>query len=383
MNRLPRPIHLLHLAWILMPPAILWVYAGTREDLHFQRWDWLWPGIGCVLLAVAFYAYQFTQKRRALERFASANLFGHLMPTVSPSRQVIKAGLTVSALLCVAGAALGPRWGIAEKSVRLTGIDIMIVLDVSRSMLAEEAGESRLARAKQDIRDLLATLDGDQVGLVTFAGKPVLKCSLTPDYGFYRLVLDEVGPHSAPLGGTLIGDAVRLAARHFDDRAKKHKVIIVITDGEDHTSYPVDASREAFEQRGIRVCAIGIGNPAEGQRIPIEKEGRMTYLQYQGQDVRSKMNPQLLREIAAVGGGVYVDAGLRSIELDKIYQDIIAKMDKEGREYEAKKVERGQAWHWLFVLVALALLIAESLIPERTSRAAAATLAGSEARRVA
>ena len=130
----------------------------------------------------------------------------------------------------------------------------------------------------------------------------MLKCSLTPDYGFYRLVLDEVGPYSAPLGGTLIGDAVRLAAEHFDDRAKKHKVIVVITDGDDHESYPEDTARDAYEQRGIRVCTIGIGNPAQGQRIPIEKDGRITFLQYDGQPVRTKMNPQLLREMAAVGG---------------------------------------------------------------------------------
>ncbi len=383
MDRLPRPIHLLHLFWILLPPTVLWIYAGTRDDLHFQRWDWLWPGLGSVILATAFYIYQFAMKRQALRQFASVNLFGHLMPTVSPSRQVIKAGLTVSAVLCIAGAAMGPRWGIVEKTVRLSGIDIMIVLDVSRSMLAEDAGQRRLERAKQDIRELLAVLDGDQVGLVTFAGKPVLKCALTPDYGFYRLVLDEVGPHSAPLGGTLIGDAIRLASEHFDDRAKKHKVIIVITDGEDHISYPVDAAREAFEKRGIRVCTIGIGNPVQGERIPVEQDGSITYLKYRGEEVRSKMDSALLREIAAVGGGVHVDAGLKSIELDKIYQDIIAKMDKEQREYEAKKIERGQPWHWLFALVALILLAVESVLPEYVSVATPAGEASDRHRRVA
>lgn len=374
MDHLPRPKHLLHLLWIMLPPVVLWTYAGTRDDLHFQRWEWLWPGVACVLTAAGFYVYQFVQKRRALARFATENLFGSLMPTVSPSRQVMKAGLTVSAILCIAGAALGPRWGVSQKTVRLSGIDIMIVLDVSRSMLAEDAGEPRLERAKQDIRDLLAILDGDQVGLVTFAGKAVLKCALTPDYGFYRLVLDEVGPYSAPLGGTLIGDAVRLACDHFDDRAKKHKVIIVITDGEDHSSYPIDATRDAFEQRGIRVCTIGVGDPARGQRIPIEKDGKITFLKHDGREVRSKMDPRMLREMAAVGGGVYVDAGLRSIELDKIYQEIIAKMDKEKREYEAKKIERGRAWHWLFSLAALVLLVIEALLPERISRTTAEAL---------
>lgn len=366
MDRLPRWRHLWHLVWIFTPPALLWVYAGTRDDLHFERWGWLWPGVACVLLAIVLYAYGFAQKRRALRAFATENLFGDLMPTVSPSRQVIKAGLTVSAILCVAGASLGPRWGVSEKNVRLTGIDIMICLDVSRSMLAEDAGQQRLERAKQDIRDLLTVLDGDQVGLVTFAGKPVLKCALTPDYGFYRLVLDEVGIHSAPLGGTLIGDAIRLAAEHFDDRAKKHKIILVITDGEDHTSYPVDAARDAYEQRGIRVCTIGIGDPTQGQLIRLE-DG--TVVRHDGEPVRSKMDPRLLREIAAVGGGVCIDAGVRSIELDRLYDDIIGKMDRERREYEARKVERGQAWHWLFVLVALLLLLIESLLPERVGAA--------------
>ncbi|MBN1344643.1 MAG: VWA domain-containing protein [Phycisphaerae bacterium] len=382
MDRLPRPAHLWHMPWIFAPPAILWVYAGTREDLVIQRWEWLWPGIGCVVAAIGLYVYGFAQKRRALRHFATDNLFGHLMPNVNPSRQVIKAGLTVSAILCIASAALGPRWGVTEKTVRLSGIDIMIVLDVSRSMLAEDVGLSRLERSKQAIRDLLAILDGDQVGLVTFAGKAVLKCSLTPDYGFYRLVLDEVGPYSAPLGGTLIGDAVRLAAEHFDDRAKKHKVILVITDGEDHESYPVEAAREAYEKRGIRVCAIGIGNAAQGQRIPVEKDGKITYLKYEGQEVRSKMDPKTLREMTSEGGGVYVDAGVRGIELDKIYRDIIAKMDKERREYEARKIDRLQSWHWLFALVGLILLVVEALLPERVGQAATVAF-GADGRRVA
>ncbi len=368
MDTLPKARHLWHLVWIFALPALVWVYAATREDLHFERPGWLWPGLIGVLLAAAFYVYRFAQKRRALTRFATANLFAQLMPTVSPSRQVIKAGLTVAAMLCIGSAAMGPRWGMAEKTVRLSGIDVMIALDVSRSMLAEDAGESRLERAKQDIRDLLAVLEGDQVGLVTFAGKAVLKCALTPDYGFYRLVLDEVGTHSAPVGGTLIGDAVRLAADHFDDRIKKHKVILVITDGEDHESYPIDAARDAYEQRGIRVCTIGIGDPAQGRPIPIKKDGRFVNLTHDGQVVRSKMNPKVLREMAAVGGGIYVDAGLRAIELDTIYQDIIAKMDKERREYEATRIERGQAWQWLFALTALVLLFAEALLPERLAR---------------
>lgn len=382
MDRLPKARHLCHLLWVFALPALVWVYAATREDLHFERPGWLWPGLVCVLAAALFFVYRFVQKRRALLRFATANLFGQLMPTVSPSRQVIKAGLTVAAMLCIGSAAMGPRWGTAEKTVRLSGIDIMVVLDVSRSMLAEDAGEPRLERAKQDIRDLLATLEGDQVGLVTFAGKAVLKCALTPDYGFYRLVLDEVGTHSAPFGGTLIGDAVRLAAEHFDDRIKKHKVIIVITDGEDHDSYPVDAARDAYEQRGIRVCTIGIGDPAQGRPIPIKEDGRFVNLTHEGEEVRSKMNPKVLREMATVGGGVFVDAGLRAIELDKIYQDIISKMDKEQREYEATKIERGQAWHWLFALTALILLFVEALLPERIAKPVAQR-AGTTTRRVA
>lgn len=317
-----------------------------------------------VVVALAgVYLYGFAQKRRALQRFATANLFAQLMPTVSGLKQRFKAVLTLAAMALIVFALVGPRWGRYVEEVRRRGIDIMICLDASRSMLAEDIAPNRLERAKMDVRELLRVLPGDRVGLITFGGKPVLKCPLTADYGYYRLMLDEISSDSVPVGGSMIGDAVRKAADSFDDKEKNHKAIVLITDGEDHDSYPGDAARDAFEQKGIRVFTIGIGDAAEGQRIPIQQNGRKAYLQYEGQEWWSKMNPETLREMGVRGGGAYVPAGTANIDIEGIYRDHIATLEK--KEFEERKIVRQRPQFQWFAGLAFLLLVLETMTSER------------------
>jgi len=360
----PRFVHVLHGLWALALPAVLWLAFLGRRDAALAHMGRLWWVLAAVAAAAGLYLYGFWRKRRALRAFASDNVLVRLMPHVSGSRQAAKAWLTIAALVCIGSALLGPRWGTYWQQVQQKGIDIMVVLDVSRSMLAEDVAPNRLERAKLDLEDLLTILEGDRIGLITFAGVPVLKCPLTPDYGFFRLILDDVDITASPKGGTLIGDAIRLAARSFDDKIKKHKVILLITDGEDHDSYPLEAAKDAYEQHGIRIYTVGLGDATQGTRIPVRKVGGKTlYLTYEGQEVFSKMNPTVLQEIAVLTRGAYVPAGTRSIDLDEIYKQHIAKL--EQREFTERKVERRRARFQWFVAAGLVLLLAETCLPER------------------
>ena len=322
---------------------------------------WLVP----VLAAV--YAFGFARKSRALRRFATANLLDRLMPHVSLGRQRLKAGLVVLAAAALAVACAGPRWGEQWQYVPRRGIDLMVVLDVSRSMLADDVAPNRLERAKVELKDLVDELPGDRVGLITFAGAPSLVCPLTINYGAFRMVLDEVDAKSAPRGGTLIGDAVRLAADSFVDRIKEHKAILLITDGEDHESYPVEAAQKAWEDRGIRVFALGFGDVSQGRRIPVGEGGQRHYLQHEGQEVWSKLNPTTLQEMAVVGGGAYFPAGTADVDFRDVYQRISAKVGQ--REFEvSRKQFLLPRFHW-FAGLALVLLMAETLLTDRKEKA--------------
>jgi len=313
--------------------------------------------------------YGFARKRRSLEKLATTNLIAHLTSLVSIKRQWIKAILVLLALIFLVLGSIDPRWGIYYKDIPRRGIDVMFVLDVSRSMLASDLAPNRLERAKQYIGDICDVVVGDRVGLVTFAGKAVLKCPLTINYGAFRMTLNEVNVRSSPRGGTLIGDAVRLAADSFVDKVKKHKAIVVITDGEDHESYPVEAAQKAFTEQGICIYTVGIGDEGEGARVPVKDSKPGIYMQYEGQEIWSKMNPAILRKMALVGGGAYIPAGIKNIDLGQmLYEDRIAKADQ--REFETSRVERYNVQFQWFAAVALLLLLIETWMTDRKPLAA-------------
>lgn len=337
------------------------------ENAHYLHLLWALP----VLAGV--YWYGFERKARALRLFATDNLFSRLMPEVSTARQKVKAGLVVGSIACLVVAAADPRWGKDIVDLQRRGVDIMVCLDVSRSMLAEDIAPNRLERAKIELKDMLGILSGDRVGLVTFAGTPVVSCPLTINYGAFRMTLDEVDTRSSPRGGTLIGDAVRLAARSFSDKVKGHKAILLITDGEDQDSLPVEAARDAFEQQKIRVFTLGFGDATQGTRIPITLNGRKTYLQHDGQEVWSKMDLGVLQEMALVGGGMCFPPGTRDVDFADVYERIRSKV--EAREFEATKKSLGRARYQWPAGLALLLLLTETLLTERKPAAQQQVLA--------
>ncbi len=293
----------------------------------------------------------------AAKTFVNPAMVERLMPSPGGPRPWLKGVLLLVGvgLLIVAGAR--PRFGVFTETVSQRGVDLYVLLDVSRSMTAEDVAPSRLERAKSDVRDLLPYLAGDRVGLVVFAGKPVVKVPLTSDQGFFRMALDETDIYSAPRGGTLIGDAIRKALEVMPRSRDRDQVLVLITDGEDQDSYAEEAARQAAE-RGVKIFTVGLGDSREGARIPVRDDaGQLTYVQDEGQEKWSKLNDQLLKQIALTTGGAYIPAGTRAYDLGQVYADHLAGLTRA--EYQAEKRKRYREQFQLFVCLGLALLLLE------------------------
>ncbi len=328
------------------------------DNYQYLHLLWLVPGFAGV------FWYGFARKSRAMRIFATANLFDRLMPTVSIRRQKIKAAVLIASVALLIFAATGPRWGRKIVQLQRKGIDIMVCLDVSRSMLADDIAPNRLERSKFELGDMLSGLRGDRIGLVTFAGNASLSCPLTINYGAYRMALGEVDTRSAVRGGSLIGDAIRVAVDSFADNAKGHKAILLITDGEDQESFPIEAARDAYQDHKIRVFTVGVGDATQGARIPINKNGSQQYLQYNGSQVWSKLDVQTLQQMAMEGGGDYYPMGTADADFKMLYEEHIRKK-VEARELESSRKEMQHARFQWFAGLALLLLMVETLMSDR------------------
>jgi Ca-activated chloride channel family protein len=324
---------------------------------------WLLFLVPAVLIPA--YVWCFWRKAQALRVLASSEMLRKINNAVSLQKQMLKAALLVLAFVSIVLALMEPKWNPQPQQIRRQGRDVVILLDTSRSMLAEDIKPSRLERSKIAIGDLLEVLRGDRVAIITFAGNATVKCPLTQDYAFVRMALADISTESNSRGGTMIGDAIRKAADEvFDRQSRQYKDLILITDGEDHDSFPVEAARKAAEQ-GIRIIAIGLGDDATGSRIPITgPNGEKTFLKYQGQEVWSKLDSDTLREIAYATNGacLSVSPGM-DMDLGKIYESQIASAEK--RELESMTMMKYDEKFQIFIALAIVLLVGEVLISER------------------
>lgn len=330
----------------------------------------LWLLFVVPVVLVPLYIWNFWRKARALKVLASSDMLPRINQMVSLKKQVFKASLLVLAFAGVVLALTEPQWNPQPQQIRRAGRDVAILLDTSRSMLAEDIKPNRLERSKLAIGDLLAVLKGDRIAIVTFAGNATVKCPLTQDYAFVRMALAEISTESTSRGGTMIGDAIRKATDEvFDKQSREYKDVIIITDGEDHDSFPVEAATKAA-QEGIRIIAIGLGDDATGSRIPITgPDGQTTFLKYQGQEVWSKLDSDTLREVAyATEGGKYLSVVPGTdLDLGGIYEDVIASAAK--RELESMTMMTYDEKFQIFIALAIGLLICEALISERKKTA--------------
>jgi Ca-activated chloride channel family protein len=261
-------------------------------------------------------------------------------------------------------ALMDPRWGMQVEQVQRHGMDTIFVIDVSRSMLAEDATPSRLERAKQFATDASEALEGDRVGLVDFAGVPAVRTPLTLNYAAFRQAVQDLTPKASARGGSMLGDAIRLAVNSFPVADKGARAIVMLSDGEDMGSQPVEAARRAFEESGVRVFTVGIGDARDGARIPVEgRNGERDFVKKDGQQVWSKMSPDTLREVAQAGGGAFIPAGTAQLDMAAVYHDNLAGLDRV--DHESSVVKRQTPRFQWFAGAALLLLLVESLISDR------------------
>ncbi|MBI1353880.1 MAG: VWA domain-containing protein [Acidobacteria bacterium] len=325
------------------------------EMLHLL---WVTP-----LLALLFW-YAHRKRKQALALFAEAKLLEKLNPGHIAGRRW-KEVLFVLAVIAIVVSLARPAWNRVPMEVTRRGRDVVFLIDVSRSMLAEDLRPNRLERAKLAVLDGVSKLGGDRVALIAFAGAASVKCPLTLDYGFFRMALEDISPDSVPRGGTLIGDAVRKAlAEVFDNKASQYRDLVLITDGEDHESFPVEAAREAGK-RGIRLIAIGLGDENVGRRIPITGErGEQTFLKYKGQEVWSHLDATTLRNMAAeTPGGRYLNVATGAIDFGDVYQQLIASAQR--RDLESETIDRYEEKFQLFLAIGFLLLCGEAMVSER------------------
>ena len=322
------------------------------------------PGYLYLLLLVPVFLIGYGLLRRlrtlALRRLGEESMVRALMPSWSGAKGWVKAVLFALAFAFFSIGLARPQTGARLAEHKARGAEIVICLDVSNSMLAEDYSPSRLERAKLSISRLSDKLQDDRIGLVLFAGTSFVQLPVTTDYVSAKMFLSSITTESVPVQGTAIGDAIHLALKSFSPQSEKSRVIVVISDGENHEDDPVAAAKEAAEM-GVKVYTIGVGSP-EGQPIPVDGE---LLRDKDGNIVVTKLDEAVLREVAREGGGAYIHAANEEFGLNPIIQDIRA---LEEEEFGSIVFEEYDEQYMYFFGIALLLLCLEMLVGERRPR---------------
>ena len=324
---------------------------------HFQLLYWL-P----LALPLAWALFALLRRRRAaLAQLVDPALLGVLAPAWNPARAQSRLVLRVLALALLVVALARPQWGFHWEDVRRQGLDLLVVLDTSRSMMASDIKPTRLQQAKWGIRDLLRHLRGDRVGLVPFSGSSILQCPLTIDYAAFTMTLDDVYSGLIPRGGTAIEQALRTAVAAFPADRTADRVILLITDGEDHEGDPLALLPE-LKEKGIRVYTIGIGT-LEGEMVPAGDGQGGYFKDRQGQIVKTALKEDVLQKLALGTGGTYVRSAPGDTGLERVFNESIANLKRTEQENRTAKIyEERFVWP---IVAALLLLAWEALLSDR------------------
>lgn len=303
------------------------------------------------------------RSQRRFAQLADPVLLRALASGRSPARAWLRLACGAGALALVVLALADIRWGMVTYDARRRGLDVVFLLDLSRSMLAEDARPNRLLRSKQIIGDLVDRLPGDRVALIGFAGDATLACPLTLNHDAFRMALNELDTRDTGRGGSLLGDAIRAAGDCFTDPTPEGKLIVIVSDGEDHGSEPIDAAAVVRRERGARVFTVAVGDEHDGARIPIRTGSRMSYLTYDGKEVITRMDSEAMAAIARAGEGASVPVGTSTGDVAATIQRLL--VDSERAAVEGTQVRRHVPRYQWFVGGALVLLVVESLIGRR------------------
>ncbi len=329
---------------------------------RFASPHWLLALLLVPALAAGFWAGAW-HRRRVLARFGDPELVAKLTASVSQVARRAKAGLILAAVAFLALAMARPQFGTRVETVRRRGQDIMVAVDLSTSMLAEDVTPDRLERARLTILRLIRSLDGDRIGLVAFAGDAFVQSPLTVDYTAAAMFLDAMEPSMMPIQGTDLGEALRVSLDALDQGAREDRILVLVTDGEDHEG-GIDEELQRAVADGVTIYTVGIGS-TEGVPIPLGGTGggAPTFKRDEaGNVVTTRLDEATLRRIAEATGGRYVRVAAGVTAFETLMDEIAA---GEGEEMEAREVTRFEEQYQIFLALAVALVFAEALVPER------------------
>ncbi len=333
------------------------------EMFRFGNIEYLW-GLLIIPLLAMFFVWSRISRRRALKKFGQQEILGQLMPYSSGNRPVVKFIILILALAFFIVGIARPQFGSKLKTEKREGVELMIALDVSNSMMAEDIQPNRLERAKRAISRLIDRLKDDKIGLIVFAGDAYTQLPITSDYNSAKLFLNSVNTQIVPKQGTAIGAAIDLARKSFTPNGEANKAIVIITDGENHEDDALASAKAALDEGAI-VHTIGMGLPS-GSPIPVLRNGQTDYLKDRdGNVVVTKLNEQMLEQIAAAGGGIYVRANNAQVGLNALFDEINA---MEKQEMETRTYSEYDDQFQYFFAVGLFLLLLEFVILERKNK---------------
>ena len=311
------------------------------------------------LMYIAYWLMRRWRKRR-IARFGDPDLVSSLAPLVPRRKGWLKLTLISLALLFFAIGMARPQLGAILKEKQVRGAEIMVVLDVSNSMLAEDYSPNRLERAKLAISKLVDELQGDRIGLIIFAGESFVQLPVTSDYVSAKIFLSSITTESVPVQGTAMGEAIRTAIRSFTSESENSRAIILITDGENHEDDPVAAARDAVDM-GARVFCIGVGSP-EGKPIPVDGE---LLKDKDGNIVVTRLDEATLKEVASAGKGLYVRAGNTEFGLNPVIDEI---RSLDEKDFQSVVFEEYDEQYMYFFAIALIFMLIEFMISDTRNR---------------
>jgi Ca-activated chloride channel family protein len=325
------------------------------QFLH-KEFIWLFIGVG-VFLLLFFLLWKW--KRKVTKRIGDAALIKQLIGSYSPGLFGLKFGLLSIAFAAGVVAVMDLRKPGDAEGINRKGIDVVIALDVSKSMLATDLAPNRLERAKQLIGKLMAAMPNDRIGLVLFAGKAYLQMPLTTDHGAAAMFVSSASPDAVPQQGSIISDAIKRSAAAFNAAERRFKAVVLISDGEDHDPEAVNTAKE-YSAQGLMINTVGVGSP-DGSYIPDPITGENKIDPATGSAVISKLNEDLLKQIASGTNGIYV----RLQESDEAVKELQQQLSQiESKAFGDVSLMNFKAYYWWFAAAMLILLLVEYFIPE-------------------
>jgi len=320
--------------------------------------------LGLVLVLGILGILLLRRKKEALSRFGDLPLVLKTAPDISFTRQRVKLFLYLTGLVFVVASLARLQFGTHMEMLKREGQDIIVAVDVSQSMAARDMAPNRLEKAKQELRGIIDRLRGDRIGLVAFAGEAFVQCPLTLDYSAAKFLLASLDHNAVSVQGTSISSAIEMATRSFDIQTKKHKVLVLLTDGEDHEG-DIELFTEEARSQGVKIYTVGIGNP-EGEPIPIlDRAGNQVGFMKDpetGDVILSRLDENTLRRISLATGGKYYLATAGEIELDRIFEEIGA---MEKKELEGTLVTHYDDRYQGPLILAILFLVGEFFLPAR------------------